>query len=392
MYYNTCTVLSFIVENGISKDPYYDVIMDDDLAMNQWPKAMDKIKTLPKPSVCAQVMNREMFDKYKHYATAYGWTIARAINTTAKNPDSIVGCHAGDLESYHMFKDFFKPVVALYHDGYDMDSMCHVTDMDPAKITKDVNQAAKSRIVSTRIRVARNLNNFPLNPVGTKETRLQIAALMEKVFSKLEGDLSGNFYRHSEMTQAQTQQLIDDHFLFRGKDRMQAASGYHEYWPHGRGVFVSHDKQFVCWINEGDHIRIISMEKGCQVKSVLSRLLRAAKAIEDNIRAIKGPGPVFLSDPALGMISCCPSNLGSGLRGSVHIRLPNLIKSIGFEKLDEMARSMNCQARGSSGEHSDVVDRIDISNIRRLGFPEYVLVQDMIACVNKLVELEERST
>jgi hypothetical protein len=49
-------------------------------------------------------------------------------------------------------------------------------------------------------------------------------------------------------------------------------------------------------------------------------------------------------------------------------------------------------ARGSSGEHSDVVDRIDISNIRRLGFPEYVLVQDMIACVNKLVELEERST
>jgi creatine kinase len=54
---------------------------------------------------------------------------------------------------------------------------------------------------------------------------------MEKVFSKLEGDLSGNFYRHSEMTQAQTQQLIDDHFLFRGKDRMQAASGYHEYWP-----------------------------------------------------------------------------------------------------------------------------------------------------------------
>jgi hypothetical protein len=54
---------------------------------------------------------------------------------------------------------------------------------------------------------------------------------MEKVFSKLEGDLSGNFYRHSEMTQAQTQQLIDDHFLFRGKDRMQAASGYHVSKP-----------------------------------------------------------------------------------------------------------------------------------------------------------------
>jgi creatine kinase len=49
---------------------------------------------------------------------------------------------------------------------------------------------------------------------------------------------------------------------------------------------------------------------------------------------------------------------------------------------------MNCQARGSSGEHSKVVDRIDISNWRRLGFTEFSLVEDMIKCANLLSEME----
>ncbi len=45
---------------------------------------------------------------------------------------------------------------------------------------------------------------------------------------------------------------------------MQAASGYHQFWPKGRGIFVNNDKKkkFLLWINEGDHVRIISMQPG----------------------------------------------------------------------------------------------------------------------------------
>lgn len=56
-----------------------------------------------------------------------------------------------------------------------------------------------------------------------------------------------------------------------------------------------------------------------------------------------------MSHPLLGMLTCCPSNLGTGMRGSVHILIPQLIENIGFEKIDKLAREMNCQARGSSG-------------------------------------------
>jgi len=244
--------------------------------------------------------------------------------------------------------------------------------------------------VSTRIRVARNLAKFPLNPGGTLKTRLEIADLMEKVFATLEGDLAGNFFRHTSMTSAEEKQLVDDHFLFRGKDRMQAASGYHEHWPQGRGIFVSKNKQFLLWINEGDHLRIISMEEGGDVSKVFDRLSRGIAAIEAGLHKVLVDSNVFMTHPVFGCVTCCPSNLGTGMRGSVHILVPKLIAKMGLEGIDAICRQRQCQARGSTGEHSAVVDRIDISNWRRLGFPEYLLVEDMIKTANYLASLEEQ--
>lgn len=109
--------------------------------------------------------------------------------------------------------------------------------------------------------------------------------------------------------------------------------------------------------------------------------------MEATIKKIAKTEQAFLHDPVIGMIACCPSNLGTCLRGSVHILLPKLIEKIGFKEIDKIARKMGCQARGSSGEHSKVIDRIDISNWRRLGFPEYRLVEDMMKCANELAKM-----
>lgn len=374
-------------------DPFFDLILDEDLKENRWPKKLTQYKAQGgKMSLMCQIMTEELFEKLKdRKSSSGGWTIARAINTGTMYPTSFVGCHAGDLESYTLFKELFHPVIEAYHVGYKMDgSMKHVTDMDVKKITEDLTPSAKSKIISTRIRVARNLSFFPLNPGGTRATREKIAEHMEEVFSKLPEDLKGDFFRHTTMSDAQRQQLIDDHFLFRGKDKMQAASGYHQDWPHGRGIFVSKDKQFLLWVNEGDHLRIISMEQGGDVRSVFSRLSRGIHAIESGLKEATGRDEVFMNDPYIGMVTCCPTNIGTGMRGSVHIRVPKLIKAWGFEKLDEMARTKNCQVRGSTGEHSEVIDRIDVSNWRRLGFSESTLVQDMIRFANYLAEEEDK--
>ena len=112
--------------------------------------------------------------------------------------------------------------------------------------------------------------------------------------------------------------------------------------------------------------------------------------IEEGIKQETGASTAYMMHPIFGSLTCCPFNIGTGMRGSVHILVPKLIKAIGFDAIDKMCRERNCQARGSSGEHSEVVDRIDVSNWRRIGFPEYSLVDDMINCANFLAAEEDK--
>jgi protein-arginine kinase len=376
-------------------DPTIDLVMDEDLANNNWPaKRFEELKAHKPQSLMAQVMDETLFYKLRDVRTPTAdWTIARAINTGVQNETSLLGIHAGDYESYTMLKDVFNPVIEKYHQGFSMTHSKHVTDLDHTKLTVSLSEKAEARIVSTRIRVARNLIGFPLNPGGTKASRLGVMKLMEAVFdgfSDSDFDLAGEFLPHAKMTKEQEKELTDDHFLFRGKDKFQAASGYHQFWPHGRGIFQSKDKKFLLWVNEGDHIRIISMQNGCNVKDVFARLARGINAIETGIRHRIGKEQVFVTDPVLGVITCCPSNLGGGMRASVHMLIPKLIQTLGLEEIDTMCRELHCQARGSSGEHSKVVDRVDISNRRRLGYSEVTLVSDMIQCANVLAATEEQ--
>jgi len=95
------------------------------------------------------------------------------------------------------------------------------------------------------------------------------------------------------------------------------AAGLNRDWPSGRGIFHNHDKTFLVWLNEEDHLRIISMEKGADIFHVFKRLSYIAVNIEMR-------GSSFAHDDHLGYITSCPTNLGTGLRASVHIKLPNL--------------------------------------------------------------------
>ena len=275
-------------------DPDYDLIIEESLARNEYPEAkIAAAKASEHTCLAARFCTPEIWNKYKDLKSSgpAQWTLARAINSGIMYPESFVGCHAGDRESYDEFSEFFYPVIEAYHKGFSMQTGFTLQGsaaerMDPSKINVELSEAAQAKIVSTRIRIARNLTMFPLNPGGTRESREAIAALMQQVYDGLEGDLAGQLFLHTTMSDEQRQALIDGHQLFRGKDRMQAASGYHEHWPHGRGVFHNPDKTFVNWINEGDHLRIISMNNGGDVRAVFAKLAAGAKAIEDGVRRV----------------------------------------------------------------------------------------------------------
>ena len=90
---------------------------------------MDAARAADHTSLCAQVCTEEVWNKYKDTVSSgpAKWTLARAINTGVIYPHSFVGCHAGDMESYDDFKEFFYPVIQAYHKGFDIETTKHVT-------------------------------------------------------------------------------------------------------------------------------------------------------------------------------------------------------------------------------------------------------------------------
>ena len=118
-------------------------------------------------------------------------------------------------------------------------------------------------------------------------------------------------------------------------------------WPEGRGIFHNAAKTFLLWVNEEDQMRIISMEKGGDVKGVFSRLARGIKAVGDSVKAESGKD--FALSERFGYIHSCPTNLGTGMRASVMIDLPGYTKE-GLDALKKRCEELAVQPRGTRGE------------------------------------------
>lgn len=122
------------------------------------------------------------------------------------------------------------------------------------------------------------------------------------------------------------------------------------------------------------------MQPGADIHSVFDRLSRGAAEIEKVVK--------FAHDEHLGYITSCPTNLGTAMRASVHIKLPKLSKD--WPKFQAIADKYYVQIRGIHGEHSESADAVfDISNKRRLGRSEKDLVQDMYDGVKAMIDAEK---
>lgn len=164
------------------------------------------------------------------------------------------------------------------------------------------------------------------------------------------------------MDKAVQQQLIDDHFLFKEGDRFLQAANACRYWPSGRGIYHNDNKTFLVWCHEEDHLRIISMQMGGDLGQIYARLVTDVNDIEKRLP--------FSHHDRLGFFTFCPTNLGTTIRASVHIKVPKLASN--KAKLEEIAAKNNLQVRGTRGEHTEAEGGIyDISNKRRMDLTEY---------------------
>jgi len=336
-------------------------------------------------SLVAKHVTPEKWAKLSGHVTENSqFTLAKAIACAVEFDDQHCGIYAGDWDSYKDFAEVFDPIIQEYH-GISADST-HTSDMDSTKINGHIGEDAP--VKSTRIRVGRNLEGFGLSPGITKQHRVDFENMMKEAFKSLTGDLAGEYFPLTGMDEATRQQLVDDHFLFMSGDRNLQVAGMERDWPEGRGIFHNKDKTFLVWVNEEDQLRIISMQMGSDVKAVFDRLARGIKAVEESIFA--ACQKKFMLDPRYGYIHSCPTNLGTGMRASVHVTLPGWHKK-GIDALKKRCEELGVQPRGTRGESGGHIDdTYDISNKHRLGYSEVQLVQNMIDSVNKLVEEDKQ--
>ena len=174
-----------------------------------WPQFPAGTKSL----VC-KYLTKDIWDKYHDKSDASGVSFKTCVFSGCQNVDSGIGCYAGSADSYVAFADFFDKIVQDYHKHSPTDS--HISDMDASALNcPPFDEERAAMIKSTRIRVGRNLADFPLGPGITNEQRDEIMAKVVEACGRFEGDLAGTFYPLDGMDSATQQQLIDDHFLFK---------------------------------------------------------------------------------------------------------------------------------------------------------------------------------
>ncbi|KAL3125771.1 hypothetical protein niasHT_004221 [Heterodera trifolii] len=307
---------------------------------------------------------KDVLDACKDKRTKFGATFLDVIQPGVDNPTSGVGVYAPDAEAYTLFKPLIDPIIEASHDGFGPNSKQPATDFGERKtqLLTDLDPEGKF-IESTRIRCGRSL---------------KAKAVFEQL--KSDAELGGTYYPIEGMANDVQNQLIADHLLIKEGDLFLPQANAYCHWPTGRGIFHNAKKSFLVWVNEEDHIPIISMQNGGNVGQVLECLIKGVRAIESKV--------TFLRDDRLGWLTFCPSNLGTAVRASVLIRLSKISEDDNISK--GLCGDLKLDARGIHGKHSESADGVyDISNKVRLGLTEFDAVKLMYDGVKKLIEWEK---
>lgn len=309
--------------------------------------------------------------------TNCGFGLENIIRSGLDNPDSSIGAYAGCEDCYHKFSALFSPIIKEYH-GYCTQSI-HPKDLDFSTLEAPPNIDPNNKyILSTRIRVSRNIDGYALPPAISQTDRKKVEDYVISTLRMLHDKYEGKYHPLCEMSEKTRIKLVNEHVLFKKGDRFLESAGANRNWPDNRGIYYSSNKQFLVWVNEEDHLRIICMQKGSDIVDVFKNLSLVIQTLQKKVK--------FQFDPHLGYISSCPTNLGTGLRASVHIKLPILSKRQDFKK---RCADLELSIRGFHGEHSALAGDVwDISNKKRLGLTEVDCVLALYNGVKKLIQME----
>ena len=233
-------------------------------------------------------------------------------------------------------------------------------------------------VISTRIRLARNLEGYAFAGRARDGERLRILSQVQQAMSSMTGLRNGLLLRVDEMAPGDRLLLHERHLVSRelaGLDPQRPVrSGSAVYVARGASVMV----------NEEDHLRLQSLESGLRIAEAFN----SVEALETEL----GELVPYAFHREFGYLTACPTNAGTGLRASVLIHLPGLVLTKEIGKVLSGLQQVGLTYRGLYGEGSEVVGNFfQISNQTTLGRSETDLLEYLTRVVSHVIEREEEA-
>jgi protein arginine kinase len=233
-------------------------------------------------------------------------------------------------------------------------------------------------VLSTRIRLARNLAGVPFAVRSQDEHRKRVLRLVEAAWQGSAAAKGGVRYLLDELDAEERQLLHERHLV--SKELMAAAAER----PGRSGAAVFLNGQVGAMVNEEDHLRLQTLVSGFAPAQAYARM--------DRLDAELGAALPYAFHREFGYLTACPTNAGTGLRASVLIHLPGLVLTKEIAKVLQGLAQVGLTFRGLYGEGSEVVGNFfQLSNQTTLGKSEEELLDHLGKIVRQVVTYEEQA-
>lgn len=227
-------------------------------------------------------------------------------------------------------------------------------------------------VVSCRVRLARNFDNYSFPSRLSKEQSREIVERVKNAL--LCDDKMGReflFVDIHELDPISKQSLVEKHLISPNLLESKIQSG----------VVISKDEKISIMVNEEDHLRIQCLFPGMQIENAWKLCDKVDSVIEEKID--------YAYDEDYGYLTCCPTNVGTGMRASVMLHLPALTMTGYIKNILEACGKVGVAVRGIYGEHSEALGNMfQISNQVALGQAESEVVSSINNIVAQIIEQE----
>ena len=232
-------------------------------------------------SLLRKYLTQEILDEYKGVFTAapVESSLLDCVQSGYAHHSSKCGIYAADPECYDIYTKLFDPVIRDYHAQLENDKDQLQPDTDFGNLDDVENlDPEKKYIQSSRIRLCRNIEGFPYFAKLTEKQFSEIEEKAKKAFEALDGELAGAYFSLKDISNESQQEMVKRHILFQKGNKYLQDAGCYRFWPIGRGIFHNPAETFMVWVNEEDHLRIMSLTKCGDLGEYLIDFIKFYKA------------------------------------------------------------------------------------------------------------------